>query len=227
MQTKIINEATKWVGYLEKASNYNLNNMTANAGSNNYTLFSEWYKNKGYGNYQAQPWCAIFVSYIFGNVISNSEQVMPHFHYCPTAVNWFKAHQRLAVNPQIGDVIFFRDSKGVACHTGIVYAFDNTKVYTIEGNTSSAAGVIANGGAVAKKSYARNYNKIIGYGRPKWEVAQMGKYSYDNTVDNMIKDGITTTQNMAHWEQVLAGNKPIDLKNLRTILDRYHEKVKG
>ena len=33
----IVEEAKKWVGYLEKASNSNLNDFTANAGDNNYT----------------------------------------------------------------------------------------------------------------------------------------------------------------------------------------------
>ena len=82
---------------------------------------------------------------------------------------------------------------------------------------------MANGGCVAKKSYARNYNKIIGYGRPVWEVAQMGnKYSYDDTVNNMIADGVTTVDNMQYWEKVLDGREKVDLKNLRTILNRYH-----
>lgn len=228
MKNKIIAEAEKWVGYLEKASSYKLDHMTVNAGSNNYTIFSEWYKNKGYGNYQAQPWCAMFVSYVFGNVISNSEDVMPHFHYCPTGMNWFKANQRLALNPEIGDVIFFRDSSGVACHTGIVYAVDAGKAYTIEGNTSSAAGVVANGGCVAKKSYARNYNRIIGYGRPNWEVANVAnKYSYDDTVNNMILDGITTVDNMQYWEKALDGREPLKPEYVRAILDRYHQKLRG
>lgn len=227
MRNKIIAEAEKWVGYLEKASSYKLDSMTANAGSNNYTLFSEWYKNKGYGNYQAQPWCAMFVSYVFGNVIPNSEDVMQHFHYCPTGLKWFEKDYQLSLNPEVGDVVFFRDSKNIACHTGIVYNYDSKTVYTIEGNTSSAAGVVANGGAVAKKSYARNYNKIIGYGRPKWEAVQVeSKYSYDDTVDNMIKDGVTTTENMAYWEKVLDGREKINPDSVRAILNRYHGKVK-
>ena len=36
----IVEEAKKWVGYLEKASNSNLNDFTANAGDNNYTRFA-------------------------------------------------------------------------------------------------------------------------------------------------------------------------------------------
>ena len=52
------------------------------------------------------------------------------------------------------------------------------------------------------------------------------RYSYDETVDNMIKDGITTTENMAYWEKVLGGREPVNLKYVRALLDRYHKKVK-
>ena len=45
-----------------------------------------------------------------------------------------------------------------------------TYVYTIEGNTSGANGVIANGGGVCKKKYKLSYNRLAGYGRPKWDV---------------------------------------------------------
>ncbi len=72
-------------------------------------------------------------------------------------------------NPQPGDQIFFKDSDGMG-HTGIVEKIDGGRVYTIEGNTSSASGVVANGGSVNSKSYALNYNKIGGYGRPDWSL---------------------------------------------------------
>ena len=66
--------------------------------------------------------------------------------------------------------IFFKNSSGNAQHTGLVYKVDNKYVYTIEGNTSSAKGVVANGGCVRLKQYALNYNRIMGYGRPNYEV---------------------------------------------------------
>lgn len=51
------------------------------------------------------------------------------------------------------------------------------------------------------------------------------KHSYDNTVNNLIVDGITTIENMQYWEKVLAGNEPVNIEYLRTLLDRYHRKV--
>ena len=72
----------------------------------------------------------------------------------------------------VGDVIVFYNSTKTSCaHTGWVYKVDEKKVYTVEGNTSGASGVIANGGGVCKKSYALTYGRIAGYGRPAWGTA--------------------------------------------------------
>lgn len=66
----------------------------------------------------------------------------------------------------------FRNGSGVACHTGIVVGVDSKRVYTVEGNTSSASGVVANGGCVAKKSYSLSYSKIMGYGDINYEIEE-------------------------------------------------------
>ena len=58
---KVIEIAENEVGYLEKASNSNLYDKTANAGSNNYTKY--WAEIKP--EYQGQPWCACFVTWCF------------------------------------------------------------------------------------------------------------------------------------------------------------------
>jgi len=44
-----------------------------------------------------------------------------------------------------------------------VQSFDSSRIYTNEGNTSSAAGVVANGGAVRNKSYLISDSSIDGY----------------------------------------------------------------
>ena len=56
-----INIAKGEIGYLEKASNSQLDSKTANAGYNNYTKY--W--RDVYPSYQAQAWCAAFVSWVF------------------------------------------------------------------------------------------------------------------------------------------------------------------
>lgn len=57
-------------------------------------------------------------------------------------------------------------------------------------------------------------------------ISQQTKpHSYDNTVNNLIVDGITTTENMQYWEKVFAGKEPVNLDYLRTLFDRYHKKL--
>ena len=180
----VVEEAKKWVGYLEKKSNSQLESLTANAGYNNYTIFCKWYEDWfNERGFQPSAWCAEFVSCMIYKACGNKE-VVKHFAYCPYGVNWFK-QQGLwyTSNPKRGDVIFFKDSHGVACHTGIVSSASSTTVVTIEGNTSSASGVVANGGAVAIKSYSINYSRILGYGRPPYSKYETVKQEDDEVVE--------------------------------------------
>lgn len=163
----VVNKALSMVGYLEKKSNKDLYDKTANAGSNNYTMFAEWYDE----GLQGCAWCAMFVSWAAGTS-GVPTTVFPKHSYTPTGVNWFKSHGRWAdagsYIPKLGDVIYYHNNVR-ACHVGLVTKCDGTYVYTVEGNTSSAAGVVANGGAVATKKYRLTYNKILGYGRPDYD----------------------------------------------------------
>lgn len=145
---KLIQIAKNEVGYLEKASNSQLDSKTANAGSNNYTKY--WRDVKP--SYQGQPWCAGFVSWCFMKAFGQekAKELLKHwpYVYCPTLGNLFTKN----ANPKIGDiVIFYRN--GTFTHTGIVTAVIGDMFYTIEGNTSGASGIIANGGGVCAKSY--------------------------------------------------------------------------
>lgn len=145
---KLIRIAKNEIGYLEKASNSQLDSKTANAGSNNYTKY--WRDIKP--SYQGQPWCAAFVSWCFMEAFGQekAKKLLKHwpYVYCPTLGNLFTRN----ANPKIGDiVIFYRN--GTFAHTGIVTAVIGDRFYTIEGNTSGASGIIANGGGVCAKSY--------------------------------------------------------------------------
>ena len=145
---KLIQIAKNEVGYLEKASNSQLDSKTANAGENNYTKY--WRDINP--SYQGQPWCAGFVSWCFMKAFGQekAKELLKHwpYVYCPTLGNLFTKN----ANPKIGDiVIFYRN--GTFTHTGIVTAVIGDMFYTIEGNTSGASGIIANGGGVCAKSY--------------------------------------------------------------------------
>ena len=159
---KIVEIALAEVGYLEKASNSQLDNKTANAGYNNWTKYGAWYG----GEVNGQPWCDAFVSWCANQ--AGELEAVGKYCYCPSHVNFFKNQNRWfnkgAVTPQAGDIIFFGD----ADHVGIVEYAANGYVHTIEGNTSSGTTLVANGGGVHQKYYPLTSSYIMGYGRPNY-----------------------------------------------------------
>lgn len=175
--SKVLEIAENEVGYLEKRTNANLENKTANAGSNNYTKYSEDFDKIHKGFYYGTKngyaeWCDIFVDWLIveasdvDRALKALGQPMKSYGAgCGWSVRYFQQMGKYTTkNPKPGYQIFYKDSDGDPCHTGIVYKVDNTYVYTIEGNTSGASGVVANGGGVAKKKYKLNYSRIHGYG---------------------------------------------------------------
>ena len=88
---------------------------------------------------------------------------------------FFVKHRRYFKEPMRGDIVYFYSSvKKRVAHVGIVVEVTKLKsgqytIKTVEGNTSSAPGVVRNGGAVAIKTYAFFPGKdrtIDGFGRP-------------------------------------------------------------
>mgnify|MGYP000553177094 FL=1 len=75
----------------------------------------------------------------------------------------------MATMSRQGVQIFFQ-REGTICHTGLVTGVDDSRVYTVEGNTSSETGIVANGGCVAQKSYDLHDPGIAGYGRPDYDA---------------------------------------------------------
>lgn len=150
---KVLKIAEAEVGYLEKKSNSNLNNKTANAGQNNYTKY--W--NDIAPSLQREPWCACFITWILVQAFGKdkAKRLLKHypFVYCPTMANLFKLHSK----PLVGDVVLFYRN-GTFAHTGIVTGVNGDYFTTIEGNTSGGSKIIANGGGVCKKGY---YNSNI------------------------------------------------------------------
>lgn len=144
----VINIALAEVGYLEKATNANLDDKTANAGSNNYSKY--W--RDIYPAYQGQPWCACFVTWVFVIAFGKAmaQKLLKHYPYvyCPTMADLFT----LNANPKVGDIVIFKHN-GVFTHTGIVIKVSGDQFWTVEGNTSGGSTIIANGGAVCKKTY--------------------------------------------------------------------------
>lgn len=177
---KLIDIARAEVGYLEKETNSQLDDKTANAGDNNRTKYARDLDALGFynGRKQGVAWCDVFVDWCFVQAYGLEAALQLTFQPfgsgncgagCKYSRQYYQKNGRLFDDPQPGDQIFFyRSDKSGISHTGLVRAVDSTYVYTVEGNTSSASGVVANGGCVREKKYKLNYNRLAGYGRPNW-----------------------------------------------------------
>lgn len=178
---RLLTTARKEIGYLEKASNARLDDHTANTGHNNWTKYARDLDSMGVYNFpkNGYAWCDIFVDWCFIKTFGletamkmTNQTIGGYGAGCTCSANYYKEVGRFVTdNPQPGDQIFFTNGNEMG-HTGIVEKVANGRVYTIEGNTLSNAGVVANGGAVREKSYSLNYTKIGGYGRPDYSLVQ-------------------------------------------------------
>lgn len=185
---RLIKTAENEVGYLEKKSNSSLDSKTANAGSANYTKY--WRDMKP--EWQGEPWCDAFVSWCFLKTFGAemAQELLCgglYSYYTPASANYFKAHKRWRTYPERGFVVYFNVGGNIG-HTGIVEDVRNGYVYTIEGNTSGASGVIQNGGGVCRKSYKVGSSYINGYGSPNYSlVKEVKKVTYEEWVAFMKK----------------------------------------
>lgn len=177
---KLINTAKQELGYLEKRTNSQLDDKTANAGLNNWTKYARDLDNLGVydGKKNGYAWCDMWFDWCMIQTFG-LEQAMQMTYQpmkgwgagCTASAMYYKRNNSFYKTPQIGDQIFFTKDNGKNMyHTGLVVGFDANRVYTIEGNTSSDKGVVENGGSVNSKSYPINYNKIGGYGRPNYSL---------------------------------------------------------
>ena len=156
---KVINIALNEVEYMEKSSNSQLDNKTANAGRNNYTKYARDLDNiTGFynGKKNGYDWCDVFVDWCFVEAFGK-ERAMELLNQpekstgagCGFSMNFYKQINQFFKEPKKGDQIFFTDGFSIY-HTGLVYDVDHSRVYTIEGNTKPVNEVVGNGGQVCK-----------------------------------------------------------------------------
>lgn len=211
---KVINILLAEVGYLEKASNSQLDSKTANAGHGNYTKYARDLDALGYfynGPKQGYAYCDITVDWAFVQAYGVDAALyllcQPKKSAgagCTYSAQYYKAKGQFhKKNPQPGDQIFF-GSTSEYTHTGLVVDVDNSRVYTVEGNTSGASGEIANGGGVCAKSYSLNYARIQGYGRPDYDGAASSHNSSATIPETTNPSGSTggkidTVKEVQYW----------------------------
>ncbi len=176
--------------YLEKRTEQYLDDFQKNAGYNNYTKFARDVDNWGQPGCQAQPWCAEYQFWKLVKIlgITRALKIMGGgFYNCVSITNHAKANGTWHKAPKAGALVIFRNGS----HVGSVRRFNGSIVYTNEGNTSSAAGVVANGGAVRNKSYAINDSAIDGYVWIDWGEEKVSTATWKatgtaaSTVDNL------------------------------------------
>lgn len=198
---KVLTIAENEIGYLEKKSNSNLDSKTGNAGANNYTKY--W--RDVYPQYQGQPWCACFVTYILQQAFGQdmAKKLLKHypFVYCPTLGNLHTKNS----NPKVGDIVLFYRN-GTFVHTGIVVEVSGDRFRTIEGNASGASGITANGGGVVKKSYYNSKLPGTKFVTLDWSLVSAAENSKPtNSVANQLnsdekwKGYITDTAKVRKW----------------------------
>lgn len=171
---KVIDVALSQVGYKEKASNSQLDDKNANAGTNNYTKYArdidtkypDWYNGKKNG----YDWCDVFIDWCFIQAYGreNAQRLLcqPNKSLgagCTYSYGYYKAKGQVGKSPKLGAQIFFGYKENDLDHTGLVIKYDDNYVWTVEGNTGSEVN------EVKEKRYYRDYEWIFGYGYPKYD----------------------------------------------------------
>lgn len=168
--SKVIRIADAEIGYMEKASNADLDDKMANAGSGNYTKYArDLDAIPGFYNTlkQGAEWCEMFVDWCFVQAFGVEAALellcQPGESMGAGAVGsamYYRNKGRFYTsNPKVGDQIYF-GTVGHETHTGLVYKVDTAYVYAIEGNTSNG---------VYRRTYTLDDASIAGYGRPKYD----------------------------------------------------------
>lgn len=195
--------------YLEKRTNAYLDDFQKNAGYNNYTKFARDVNSWGQPGCQGQPWCAEYQFWKLAKVlgITKALQIMGGgFYNCVSITNWAKKNGTWHSAPKDGALVIFRDGS----HIGSVRSYSNTYIYTNEGNTSSAAGVIANGGSCRNKRYLRSDPVIDGYIWITWgdEKTSTETWKATGTATSTVDDlYIRETPNGYVLGQINKGNR--------------------
>lgn len=182
-RTDIVAVARSQVGYQEGNSE---NHLTGEVyGADNYTEYGSWY---GLQNL----WCAMFVSWCAAQAGIATDTIPSHCA-TPEGLSWFAARglaytreeiRTRKYTPKPGDLVYFKSSRNAKStnHVGIVTAYADNRIYTIEGNIGKT-GTLTNGGMVAELSYPISNTFIVYICSPAYEIG-----STNVLADAHIKD---------------------------------------
>lgn len=188
---KVLNQARAEIGYTEKG--------------NNDTKYGREY---GMNN---QPWCCMFVWWVFKAVgLSELFYGGGKTASCTALMNYAKSNgQWVTDGYRAGDVILYQfDNDPYADHVGICESADSGAVSCIEGNTSKGeAGSQANGDGVYRR--VRSKKLVYGAYRPKYKMEavedeEMSYEAFKEYMDRYVKEqrekpGSTWSQEARDW----------------------------
>ncbi|HEY8985453.1 MAG TPA: hypothetical protein VIU15_38515 [Streptomyces sp.] len=116
----------------------------------------------GMASYDGQSWCVIgllWLAYRAGDIT-----ILPQTPACATAITTYQSWGRWSWYPAVGAQVmmgqFGQD------HTGLVYQFDNIRIWTIEFNTNVTGS--SEGDGVYLRVRNRADANVYGYGYPKY-----------------------------------------------------------
>lgn len=174
--------------------------LTEFPGGSNKTKYGEWYGMDG------QPWCAMFVSWVFDQsgmplpIIQNGAP--SGFAYCPYGRRHFRQKRKLFKRPKIGDIVFFNFGRSkIANHVGIVESVNFTKgtVTSIEGNTSVSSN--DNGGRVMRR--IRPISICFGFARPDYVSENSGQLPRFQRLLSLNTHSYMTGINVSRFQKLL------------------------
>lgn len=197
-----IDKFKSYVGYHEKATNAQLEDFTANSGSNNWNRFAaaiDKLRDEGYlvynGKKNGYDWCDLSFDEVqiecWG--VEDAQKVLYQPWNscgagCEFSANYYRGAGAWYNTPKVGDQIFL-GKYGDETHTGGVSGMDDVWVYTVEGNA---------GNKVMERKYRLTDSNISGYGRPNYalvadrfkdpEPEPEPKYITEEKCDELITD---------------------------------------
>ncbi|MFF9215637.1 hypothetical protein [Streptomyces viridosporus] len=116
----------------------------------------------GMAGYDGQSWCVIFLLWLAHR--AGDVTIMPQTPACATAITTYQSWGRWSWYPAIGAQVML-GANGHE-HTGLVYRYTATQIWTIEGNTNT--GGSAEGDGVYLRVRDRAAASTFGYGYPRY-----------------------------------------------------------
>ena len=220
---RVVEIANGEIGYVEKATNSQLNDKTANPGSGNYTKYGAYFDSQR-GEYEyyngrknGYDWCDQFVDWCFAQAFGIDAGRRALYQPmnscgagCKYSAGYFRANNAWSSVPRVGDQIFF-GPKGDESHTGIVVALEPGKVHTVEGNAANR---------VMRRTYSTTDSHIAGYGEPNFELVAY-QFVEPPTPDTPIMDD-SEAVTMPELEKILEARLG---PQIDTIADVPHKSV--